>query len=95
MDANRRAAEFASRCVALVIYHQHTIHRPLPIKGRILAEIRGVMADARKEGVAAADVSAEALSELSLRYDPETARRHHAEFIGGPDDQLPSNLVRV
>jgi hypothetical protein len=92
MDTRRRVEELASRCVSLVIYHQHTHHRPRPMKARIVAEVRDVMAEAKKGGISPATLSAEVLSELNARYDPETARRLHVEFIGGPDD-LPIGLV--
>jgi hypothetical protein len=93
MDTRRLVEELASRCVALVIYHQQTHHRPQPIKAQIVAEIRGVLMEARKAGVSSDAISAEALSELNVRYDPEMARRLHREFIGGPDDDWPIGLV--
>lgn len=60
-----------------------------------MAEVRDVMAKARKEGISPAILSAEVLSELNDRYDPETARRLHIEFIGVPDGDPPIELVRV
>jgi hypothetical protein len=95
MDTRRRIEELASRCVALVIYYQHTVHRPRPIKGQIAAEIRGVMAEARKSGLSLDAISAEVLSELNARYDPDTARRLYAEFIEAPRDDLLIELVLV
>jgi hypothetical protein len=91
----RRVEELASRCVALVIYYQHTPHRPRPIKARIVAEIREVMVEAKKAGCSRAAISAEVLSELEARYDPDTALQLYTEFIEAPGDDLLIELVRV
>jgi hypothetical protein len=85
MDTKRRVEELASRCAAVVIYYQHT-HKTRSDKASAMAEIRGVVSEARKDGLSLGAISSEALSELNARYDPETARRLHADFIGGPDD---------
>jgi hypothetical protein len=92
MDNVRRVEELASRCVSLVIYHNH-IRKTRSDMAHAVAEIRGVLAEARKDGISVATLSAEVLSELNDRYDPETARRLHIEFIGGPVDELPIGLV--
>jgi hypothetical protein len=95
MDKRRLVEELASRCVSLVIYHQNTTHGPRPIKGRIVAEIRGVMAEAGKFGIPPAAISVAALYELNVRYESKIARRLHTEFIGGLDDGVSIDQARA
>jgi hypothetical protein len=92
MDDRRRVDELASRCVALVIFHRHD-RKIRPARVEIASEIRAVAAEAIREGLSWAGISAEVLRELEARYDPTTARRLHVEFIAGLDESPPVGLV--
>ena len=60
MDTKRKAAELASRCVAIVVYHQHA-RKTRPNKGEILIEVRAVAAEAAREMVSTTVILAEVL----------------------------------
>jgi hypothetical protein len=94
MDARRLTEELISRCVALAIYHQHA-RKIRPTRAETIAEIRAVAAEARKAGLSWAAISAGALSELEVRYDPKTARHLHGEIIAMLDDGPLVGLVRA
>jgi hypothetical protein len=94
MDAKRQTDELASRCVALVIFHEH-VRKTRTIRAETLAEIRAVAAEARRDRISWATISAEVLAELNARYDAKTARQLHGEFIADFDADLQLALVLV
>jgi hypothetical protein len=94
MDANRQADELASRCVALVIYHQYA-RTTRPGRPAIDADFKAVVAEAIEGRISPTDISAQVRSVLDARYDSKTARRLHDEFVAGFADTFRSELMRM
>ena len=82
MDARRQADELVSRCVALVIFHQHA-SKTRKNESVMNAEFRAVASEARRCGISPAAIAAEVLTELGFRYEPEVAARLHRMFLAG------------
>jgi hypothetical protein len=87
MDARQQAERLASRCVALVIYHEHA-RKTRSLGQETVSEIRAVAVEAREDGISWPFISAEVLRELEARYAPKEARRLHGEFMAVVDDEM-------
>ena len=85
MDAKRQADELASRCVALIIFHEHVIEtRP---KGHpIASEIRAIGLEARNCGISDAVIVAKVLDELRV----DSTRRRPDGFTASSSSTLAS-----
>jgi hypothetical protein len=92
MDIKQQADELASRCVSLVIFHQHVI-KTRPSGHPIKAEILAIGVEARKCGISGETVAAKVLIELQARYEPETARRLHREITDGLKNEIQPTPV--
>lgn len=81
MDDEPVADELTSWCVAVVLFYHHHFTARQPDKLGVFAELRAVIGGALESGLTLDAIAAGVEAEFYLRYERDTARRLHSEFV--------------